>query len=104
MIDAKGDAWLSMGSWSSDGNQGGGVWLVELNATTGFLVDEATRQCGANFPYCWPVYNSAFKNVANNKQSSGTYANTNSIEASYLYNYKNGTHYFLFVNYYYCCR
>lgn len=101
-VDDQGRWWLTYGSWSSTGTSGGGIWSVELDAKTGLLGSEAKDNCGQNFPYCWSQGNSAFRNIANNPQVGGKYDGTNSIEASYLY--ARGGDYYLFVNYYWCCR
>ena len=108
MVDEGGRWWMSFGSWSGVGENGGGVWMVELNASTGFLNSAAQKRCrgpihgrnGTYRPFCWTPNGTTFLNVANDP-----WKNDNSIEASYLYNDKANTgFYFLFVNYYYCCR
>ena len=65
MVDEEGRWWLSYGSWNTqEGDAGGGVWQVELNATTGLLVDGARAFCDPpGSPFCWsdeahsPFYN-----------------------------------------------
>jgi len=107
-VDTEGRWWLSYGSWSAKdvGSNGGGVWVVELDATSGFLASSARSQCPGKYgteyptPFCWGRENRAFRNVANDP-----WQDANSIEASYLYNAVDATgFYYLFVNYYFCCR
>ena len=101
--------YLASGSLST-GSSGGGVWGVELDADTGLLPTDTRARCGLSFPYCWAAGDTAFHVLANNPQHGGTYNGTNSIEASYLYQHAaaaadaSGGRYFLFVNYYWCCR
>lgn len=95
--------WLSFGSWSSDGSAGGGVWVVPLDETTGALADDVLRDCGGRFPRCWGT-SDRFVNVANNRQPGDQYADTNAIEASYLYDRPGSNFTYLFVDYYWCCR
>ena len=107
MTDADGRSWLSYGSWSSTGATGGGVWAVELDPTTGLLGSAARRRCGDAFPFCWSAAADAgFVSIANNPQAGNKYDGTNALEASYLYRHERAAHaqYFLFVNYFWCCR
>lgn len=101
-VDDQGRWWMTYGSWSSTGKSGGGIWSVELDAKTGLLGNDAKASCGQSFPYCWSEGNAAFHNVANNPQLGGQYDDTNALEASYLY--ARGGQYYLFVNYFWCCR
>lgn len=116
-VDPSGQWWLSYGSWSAQdvGAAGGGVWVVPLDSTTGMLARTVRDRCpgytGAQqypTPFCWHKNNTVFVNIANDPCVVGTgqcpskYDGTNSIEASYLY--RKGSEYYLFVNYYWCCR
>jgi len=125
MRDGEGRLWLTYGSWSSTGRKGGGVWMVELDNATGMLgtavrprsaivasstlsltaltprpTPQARKQCGTAFPYCWSATNPTFRNVANNPQRGGDYADTNAVEASYAYYHPGLRKYFLFVNWF----
>ena len=115
MTDADGRSWLSYGSWSSTGATGGGLWAVELDPTTGLLGGAARARCGDAFPYCWSAAaDSGFVSIANNPQMGTEYDGTNALEASYLYRHKGAAaqqgggsgaqQYFLFVNWFWCCR
>jgi len=119
VVDHNGRWWLTYGSWSNYGHgkhqgaRGGGVWMVELDSTTGMLGKEAADLCGEDFPFCWDkeAYTkktqSPWTNIANHRgyHSPEGYVDGNSIEASYLYNNMARTgHYYLFVNWYWCCR
>ena len=132
-VDEEGRWWLSMGSWSDQahvGPKGGGVWVVELDSNSGMLGPQARAQCSESqqfgnsnhnypSPFCWSLDNTGFKNIANNPCVAGSgqcpsvYDDSNSIEASYLYRrtYRSQrelsqtlNYYYLFINYYYCCR
>ena len=114
--------------------RGGGVWSVELDAATGMLSAGALAgggsACRSRERFCWARDNAAFRNLANHPCVAGSgacdpkYDGENSLEASYLYNFDRVTAatgvghtssssvvaavaarpYFLFVNYYWCCR
>ena len=110
--------YLTLGSWSNYGNgshqggRGGGVWLVPLNSSTGMLSNAARNECGDRYPFCWDEavwsgFPSTFVNIANRRgyDSPDGYVDGNAIEASYIFNdAKRSGYYFLFVNWYWCCR
>ena len=82
--------------------------MVQLDAQTGLLGADALAKCGDAFPFCWSLDNEAFINIANRRgydSPTEGYVDGNAIEASYLYNNVGRTgFYYLFVNWYWCCR
>ncbi|GAB5354806.1 hypothetical protein AAMO2058_000151000 [Amorphochlora amoebiformis] len=95
--------------------RGGGIWAVSIDPETWHLSHQARKACGDDYPFCFnPLPPTAMPspgtwvNIANHRgyhAPDGSYIDGNAIEASYLFNYyqQNG-YYYLFVNWYWCCR
>lgn len=82
VIEDDGRLWMSYGSHYS------GIWLVELDPSTGRIKDEAT----------WESNPSAFTHLASYPDGS----EENYVEAPFIY--KNEGFYYLFVNWDQCCN
>lgn len=102
--------YLTFGSWSdygdgeNQGARGGGVWMNELDPLTGMLKESVLEECGDDFPNCFNGEH--FINAANHRgyNADEGYVDVNSIEASYIYHHETSGEYFMFVNWFYCCR
>ena len=107
--------WLTFGSWSDYGDglkqgaRGGGVWMVELDGDNGMLKGEILERCGSKFSNCFEAEDEGkggFVNVANHRgyDSPDGYIDGNSIEASYLWKTPSSPYWYLFTNWFWCCR
>ncbi len=86
--DDEGNLWMVYGShWS-------GIWVVELDASTGHLSE--TAQAG------WSINNTAFTRVAQNLGEPEPEFTAGDIEAAFIYNHDD--YYYLFVNWGKCCN
>ncbi len=86
--DDIGNLWMVYGShWS-------GLWVVELDASTGHLSE--TAQVG------WSPDNTAFTRVAQNLSDPEDEFVAGKVEAAFIYNHDD--YYYLFVNWDECCN
>lgn len=86
--DDTGNLWMVYGShWS-------GIWVVELDPSTGHLT--TAGQAG------WSADNSAFTRIAQNLSDPEDEFEAGKVEAAFIYNHDD--YYYLFVNWDECCN
>lgn len=85
LIDDDGKLWMVYGShWS-------GIWIVELDRTTGHLSEAG-----------WSADNNAFTRLAQNLSDPDDEFVAGKVEAAFIYNHDD--YYYLFVNWGECCN
>ena len=78
--------------WLVYGSHTKGIWMVELNETTGLLKEDPGNKT-------WDITDDRFIEIAN----YGGQLDENNIEAAYIYNHPGNPYYYLFVNWDKCC-
>lgn len=78
--------------WLVYGSHAEGIWMAELDETTGLLKENPTDKT-------WQATDNRFTNIAN----YGGALTENNIEAAYIYNHPENPYYYLFVNWDVCC-
>ena len=78
--------------WLVYGSHAEGIWMVELDETTGLLKENPTGKT-------WDITDGRFIEIAN----YGGQLDENNIEAAYIYNHPENSYYYLFVNWDVCC-
>lgn len=78
--------------WLVYGSHAKGIWMVELDETTGLLKENPTNKT-------WDITDDRFIEIAN----YGGQLDENNIEAAYIYNHPSNSYYYLFVNWDVCC-
>lgn len=79
--------------WLVYGSHAQGIWMVELDKSTGLLKENPTHKV-------WSITDDRFIELAN----YGGQRDENNIEAAYLYNHPDNAYYYLFVNWDTCCN
>jgi len=79
--------------WLVYGSHARGIWMVELDHSTGLLKDNPTDKT-------WDADDDRFIELAN----YGGSLDENNIEAAYIYNHPHNSYYYLFVNWDVCCQ
>ena len=79
--------------WMVYGSHAEGIWMVELDETTGLLKENPIDKT-------WEVTDDRFIEIAN----YGGQLDENNIEAAYIYNHPSNPYYYLFVNWDKCCN
>ena len=78
--------------WLVYGSHAEGIWMVELDETTGLLKENPSNKT-------WDITDDRFIEIAN----YGGQLDENNIEAAYIYNHPENSYYYLFVNWDVCC-
>jgi arabinan endo-1,5-alpha-L-arabinosidase len=78
--------------WLVYGSHAEGIWMTELDQTTGLLKTNPTDKT-------WNSSDNRFIEIAN----YGGQLYENNIEAAYIYNHPENSYYYLFVNWDKCC-
>ena len=78
--------------WLVYGSHAEGIWMVELDETSGLLKENPTHKT-------WDIADDRFIEIAN----YGGQLDENNIEAAYIYNHPENPYYYLFVNWDVCC-
>jgi arabinan endo-1,5-alpha-L-arabinosidase len=79
--------------WLVYGSHGKGIWMIEIDVTTGLLKEDPTDKT-------WDMTDDRFIEIAN----YGGQLDENNIEAAYIYNHPSNPYYYLFVNWDKCCN
>lgn len=79
--------------WMVYGSHAKGIWMVELDKSTGLLKDTPNDKS-------WEIADNRFIEIAN----YGGHLDENNIEAAYIYNHPDDSYYYLFVNWDVCCN
>ncbi len=84
-------------TWLVYGSHSLGIYMVELNDTSGYLQISPEDKVNDDHP---DSLDSRFTHIANRDASSSN----NEIEAAYIYNHPTNPYYYLFVNWGKCCE
>lgn len=79
--------------WLVYGSHAKGIWMVEIDQTTGLLKENPSKKT-------WSISDDRFIEIAN----YGGLLDENNIEAAYIYNHPQSNYYYLFVNWDVCCN